>query len=237
MKRLRRPLLIAVRAGLAGAAIVLTYRQLPAIFAALPQDQPLQWWAGRATGFVAYATLALSMVFGLLVSSRGMDGVVQRKTMLEHHQQWTLSAVVATTLHVLIIVTDHYVQIGLRGGFVPGLSVDRTAGVAIGSIALWGLAVLAVSSWLRTFISFGVWRAIHSVATGVFVLGLAHGIVAGTDSGESVAQVLYGATGAAVLAFTVFRVLYEFRQPRSRVESPSTGPGARRPGCGIARHA
>ena len=59
-------------------------------------DQPLIWWAGRAAGFVAYLALWLSMMFGMAVSSKGMGGLLPKKLVMDMHQQWTLSAVVAT---------------------------------------------------------------------------------------------------------------------------------------------
>ena len=58
-------------------------------------DEPLIWWAGRAAGFVAYVALWLSMMFGMAVSSKGMGGVLPKKLVMDMHQQWTLSAVVA----------------------------------------------------------------------------------------------------------------------------------------------
>jgi hypothetical protein len=41
----------------------------------------------------------------------------------------------------------------------------------------------------------------------LFVLALAHGVFAGTDSGEQWAQLTYLATGLTVLFFTFFRIL------------------------------
>lgn len=189
MKRLRALALIALRTGLAMAATYVAYEYSARLFELWDTEQPLQWWAGRATGFAAYITLAISMLFGLMVSSRGLDGVIGRKTILEHHQQWTLAAVVITVAHVIIITTDGYVEISVAGALVPGRSDHLVGAVAVGTFALWGLAVLVLSSWLRGYMSFGLWRALHATASGVFVLALAHGLVAGTDTQHELARI------------------------------------------------
>lgn len=213
-------------------AVVLAYRELPAFFAAFETDATLQWWAARSTGFLAYVAFALSMFAGLMISSRGLDGGVTRKTVLEHHQQWTIAAVIATVAHVLVVVTDDYSSIGLVATLVPGASTELSGPVALGSLALWALVVLVASSWLRGYMSFVVWRVIHTIAIGGFIFGLAHGITAGTDTSAWPAQLLYAVTGIAVAAGTVFRFLYVARR-----KSAGGGAAAPRPAKRVAQSA
>ncbi len=215
LKRLEPLALVAARSLLAAAAIYYAYLYTPAFFAMWDTKQPLQWWAGRATGFGAYVALAASMVFGLMVSSRGLDGAVNRKTVTEYHQQWTLAALVLTVIHTLVIVTDKYVDISVLGSLVPGKSAHMTGAVALGTLALWGMVVIIVSSWARSLLSYEVWRAIHASATAVILLSLTHGFVAGTDSKHDLARFLYVGSGAAIFGATVFRLVYEFRRPRA----------------------
>lgn len=214
--------LIVARAVVLAVAVVLAYRALPATFAMWDTDAPLQWWAGRSTGFVAYVALALSMVFGLMVSSRGLDGAIARKTILEHHQQWTVAAIVATVAHVLVVATDQYVEIGLRGALLPGQAADLTGPVALGVVAWWALIVLVLSSWLRGAMSYTVWRVVHAVAFGGFLLGLLHGLTAGTDSALVPVRVLYAGSGGVVLGAVVFRLLYVARRKPAAAPAPAS---------------
>ena len=181
---------------------------IPPFFALWDTEAPLQWWASRATGFLAYVALWASMMLGLMIRARGLDGVINRKTVLELHQQWTLSAVIAIALHVAVIVTDPYVDMSWRGAAIPGDSAYLPGAVALGTIGMWGVAVLALSSWLQRRVGYTTWRVIHASAFGTFVISLVHGFVAGTDSSTLGAQVLYAATAALLLGAVVFRVLY-----------------------------
>lgn len=171
-------------------------------------EAPLQWWTSRATGFLAYVALWASMILGLMISARGLDGVINRKTVLELHQQWTLSAAIAIAVHVAVIVTDPYVDMSWRGAAIPGDSVYMPGSVALGTIGMWGVAVLAISSWLQRRVGYTTWRVIHASAFGTFVISLVHGYLAGTDSATLGAQALYVGTAALLLGGVLFRVLY-----------------------------
>lgn len=202
-------------------------RLIPAFFGLWETDAPLQWWASRATGFLAYVALWVAMILGLMISARGLDGVINRKTVLELHQQWTLSAVVAIGLHVAVIVTDEYVEMSWLGAAVPGESAYLPGPVALGTIGMWGVAVLALSSWLQRRVGYTTWRVIHASAFGTFVISLVHGWVSGTDSATVGAQALYLGTAALLFGAVVFRVLYFPSKPQAKPKAQAPAAPAR----------
>jgi len=206
---------------LAFAAVVGT-RLIPAFFGIWETEAPLQWWASRASGFLAYVALWIAMILGLMISARGLDGVINRKTVLELHQQWTLSAVLAIGLHVAVIVTDEYVEMSWRGAAIPGESAYLPGPVALGTIGMWGVAVLALSSWLQRRVGYTTWRVVHASAFGTFVISLVHGWVAGTDSATVGAQALYLGTAALLFGAIVFRILYFPSKPKRAAAKPAT---------------
>jgi methionine sulfoxide reductase heme-binding subunit len=169
-------------------------------------DEPLIWWAGRAAGFVAYLALWLSMMFGMAVSSKGMGGLLPKKLVMDMHQQWTLSAVVATLVHVLTLVFHAESGVTPLAALVPFASARLTGPVGIGTIALFGLLIVAGSSWLRTHIPYSAWRGIHALAFGTMILALAHGWTAGTDTPLEWARWLYVVSGALLVGALVTRV-------------------------------
>ena len=217
---MKRHLILALRVTLIATAIVLAYQQLPALFDAWDVEQPTQWWAARATGFLTYVALTLSMVFGLMVSSRGLDGGIARGTVLEHHQQWTLAAMIALGVHVLVIVTDDFSTITVVGALVPGQSSELTGPVALGAVAFWAVTVITISSWLRAYMPYIAWRVVHTAALGGFVIGLVHGVTAGTDTALPAVQILYVTSASMVIGATIFRFLYVARRRRNAAASP-----------------
>lgn len=219
-----------VAVGLAGFALV---RAMPLLFGLVETEAPLQWWASRSTGFVAYVGLWLSMMLGLMISARGLDGVINRKVVLELHQQWTMAAALMTVAHVALVVTDAYVDISWRGAAVPGSAAYLPGPVALGTIGMWGLGVLALSGWLQRRMNYIAWRVLHASAFGTFVMSLVHGVVSGTDSGSLSAQAMYAGTAALFVGAVVFRVLYfpakpsragkADKQPPKPVEASESG--------------
>ncbi|MFA7295759.1 MAG: hypothetical protein WC211_01070 [Dehalococcoidia bacterium] len=191
------------------ALAMLAFGQLTSTVLSTAQqaDLPWLWWASRSSGLVAYLAMALSMLFGVLITSRGLDAVMARKTVLELHQQWTLAAVVSTVVHVLTVVLHAEAKVGLVGALVPFASTTLTGPLALGIVGMWGLLILAASSWLRTYISYTLWRGIHGTAFGAFLLAGLHSVFAGTDSGVPLVQWMYLVTFAVVAGSVLYRVL------------------------------
>lgn len=167
---------------------------------------PTLWWATRAFGFVSYVALWLAMLTGVLLSTQRLPKRLDRKVLFELHQQWTLAAVIATALHVLAVVTHPDAGVGIVGALIPYAARELTGPIALGVFAFWGLALVAVSSWLRSRISSTAWRVIHTLAFGAFVVALAHSVTAGSDSAAPVVQWLYAVTGSVLAVFVALRV-------------------------------
>ena len=189
----------------ASLGVLSTYAMLALWSAMATAEQPLLWWAGRALGFLAYIALGLSMLFGSMVASGGAGGMFSKKWVMDFHQEWTLAAVLATVLHVVVLVT-HEQYVTPWATIIPFASTTLTGPVALGTVAAIGLAVVAVSSWLRSLIPYTAWRALHALSFGVMMLALAHGITAGTDSASPLAQWLYVATTAVLTLVMALRI-------------------------------
>lgn len=171
-------------------------------------ETPVLWWAARAFGFVGYVALWVAMLSGVLIGAKGVDGVIDRKVLLDIHQQWTLAAVLATAAHVLAVITNPHAGVGLVGSLVPFASPSMTAAIGLGVVAFWMLALVAVSSWLRTRVPYAAWRAVHALAFGAFILALIHSAASGTDSATRIAQWLYVSSGSIVAGAVTVRMLF-----------------------------
>jgi methionine sulfoxide reductase heme-binding subunit len=208
-----RALLFASLGALATSALLTTWH------AAAMADEPAIWWATRATGFVAYGALALSMFFGLMVSSKGAEGLLSKKAVMDLHQQWTLSGVVATGTHIFTAVFHAEAGVTPWAAVIPFASRTLTGPVALGTVAFIGLLVVVVSSSLRKHVPYAAWRAIHGLSFGVMLLALAHGITAGSDTALPAIQWMYVLTSAVLVGAVTTRVLLTFvdrSQHRSR---------------------
>ena len=166
----------------------------------------MTWDIIRSSGFVAYGLLAASVVLGLLVSSKLFGRSIPAKRLTYLHEGLAVGSLLATITHLVALGLDEYVDFGLKALLLPGASSWEPQAVTLGVVAMWMLAVVTVSFYIRKLIGQKAWRFVHFSSFGSFVAALAHGIMAGTDSGNPAALALYGATGAVVAVLLIARV-------------------------------
>jgi predicted ferric reductase len=168
------------------------------------QAQVRVWLASRAAGLVSLFLLAFQIVVGLVLSHPVNKTTWKlSKRLFPWHENVWLFVLAFLGAHIVSIVLDPYAGVGLAGALVPGLSSYRTAPVAIGTLALYGLLVTGVTARYTKLLPAGAWLTIHRVGIVVFVLGWMHGLLAGTDSMALVA--LYTSLGCAVGGAAAYR--------------------------------
>jgi hypothetical protein len=165
---------------------------------------PLGWWLARTIGMLAYLSLWLSTFFGVLVGARGAGGLLSAGTVFELHRAWSLVAVLTTLLHVAVVVIDPPGNVAL---FEALLAYGTTGGVRLGTVALWAMGAVAVSTAIKNRLSLWVWRAVHASAFGAFLVAWTHAFTAGTDTADPLVRALYIGTAATLAAAVAQRVL------------------------------
>jgi hypothetical protein len=206
----------AAAAGLAGWIVLDTLRgttQVP-------------WVLGRASGLTSYVLLVALVATGLILShprSRRLRRP-SAATRLGLHVALATFTLAFTALHVVVLATDPWAQVGWRGALLPMASQYRTVPVTLGVIAVWAGLITGVTARLSGSIAARVWWPVHKVAAGTLVLVWAHSVLAGSDT--PVLRWYYLASGIAVLGLAVTR--YGARTPADRVaelnESIGTDP-------------
>lgn len=184
----------------------------------------LPWVLARSSGIVAYVLLAAAMSAGLLVRSRARLGPLRPAQLVDAHQQLSLLSLIAVGVHGLALVADTTVDISWLALVVPGMVPYRPVWTAVGVIAAELMVLVQLTSRFRRNIGARVWRRLHMLAYGVFVLATVHGIAAGTDTGQTWALALYGGAVATVTSLTAWRIT------AARRGSPSRPPARGRAG-------
>ena len=142
------------------------------------------WYATRASGIVALILLSLTMVLGLLTTSRARARNWPGYAQQEIHRRISIMAVVFLAIHVLTSILDTYVHIGWFAIVVPFTSPYSRFWVGLGTIALDLMLAVFVSSLLRAHLKPSTWRGIHWLAYASWPIALAHTFGMGTDSRE-----------------------------------------------------
>jgi predicted ferric reductase len=166
---------------------------------------PLWWHLARASGLVAWVLASLSVFWGLALSTR----LIQRRGapawLLETHRSLGALTVVFTATHVVALIADRYVEFGIDDVLLPFASEWRPGAVAWGVVGLHLLVAIEVTSLLKRHIRQRLWRSVHALSFGLFVVSTAHAISAGTDASNTAMQWTALAVGAGFCFLVLYR--------------------------------
>jgi len=173
------------------------------------------WYADRGTGAVAMVLLTVTVVLGLGTTVRWKSPVWPKYVSVPLHQNISLLIVCFLVVHVATAILDPFARLGLKDALVPFSSWYRPLWLGFGVVAAELVAALVVTSLLRRYIGFRVWRLIHWFSYLTWPLALLHGLGTGTDA--RMAWFLW-AQGACVLATWLALVFWRlsFGWPRHR---------------------
>jgi methionine sulfoxide reductase heme-binding subunit len=185
----------------------------------------LWWYVARAGGLMAWVLVAVSVLWGLMLSTKVLGRRVRPNWILDLHRFVGALAVVFTGVHVAGLVLDSYVSFGPTELLVPFASAWRPAAVAWGVVALYLLVAIELTSLARRRLSKRVWHAVHLASFPLFAMGTVHALTAGSDTGTPWFRLVASAAAMAVVGLTVVRVRQATRPPAPRIPSlPPSGP-------------
>ena len=182
------------------------------------------WYATRASGIMALILLTLTMVLGLVTTSRARARNWPGFAQQEMHRRISMIAVVFLGIHVVTSVLDTYVNIGWLAIVIPFTSAYGRFWVGVGAVALDLMIAVFVTSLLRARMRPGTWRAVHWLAYLSWPIALAHTFGMGTDSREGWVVILGVACVASVGAALAWRLRVVSRQASARTAHTSV-PG------------
>ena len=186
------------------------------------------WYVARAGGILAYLLLWFATMWGIIMSSKMLKGVVDASLTFGLHEFFPMLAVFFAVIHSAVLLGDAYIDFGLTDVLVPFAASYRPLWTGLGTVALYLSIALIASFYLRTFVSRKVWRIFHYTSYLAVMLALVHGLQAGSDSSSSAMRWAYLLTGASLLFATVYRILTARAEakPTAKTAAP---PAANRP--------
>jgi methionine sulfoxide reductase heme-binding subunit len=169
-------------------------------------SSPVDWYAARAAGIVAYVLLSVVVSFGLVLSGRHRLPRWPRFALEDVHRFAGLLTGAFLAIHVATIAIDSYTPFSVAALIVPFVSSFRPLPVALGIVSAELLVALAVTNRLRNrVLSYRTWRRAHYLGFAVWAAAALHGITAGTDRGSAWLLVLYAVSIAAIGGLLVAR--------------------------------
>lgn len=168
-------------------------------------SSPLDWYAARAAGIVAYLLLTAVVSLGLGLAGRRLKRW-PRFAVEDVHRFGGLLVGAFIAIHIVTVALDSFAPFTLTQLLVPLTSRYRPLWIAGGIVAAELLLALAVTNRFRDRIPHRVWRRLHYVNFAVWGAATLHGLGSGTDRSAPWAIVLYAGASATVATLLARRL-------------------------------
>jgi cytochrome b561 len=183
---------------------------------------PITWYLARAAGIMLYLLAWTTVVTGLGLTTGLFDRWPGRGMVFSLHAYATNLTYGFLALHLLSLAADTTVRFAPQQLLVPFVSGLREPWTGFGILAGGLILLVGASFSLKRYIGQRVWRALHWLTFPLYLLALAHGVGAGTDTTASWMGALYLVTGLAVVLLVTYRLL------RAGERGSTAGNAARR---------
>jgi len=152
-------------------------------------DPKTWWYTARAAGIVAWALLALSVLWGLALSTRAFGRTAAPPAwLLDLHRHLGGLALVFAGVHLTGLALDGYAPISPADLFVPLHTWWHPVAVAWGVVALYLLLAVELTSVLQRQLPRRWWRRVHYGSFPLYAFATVHLASAGTDGGTPALQ-------------------------------------------------
>lgn len=191
---------------MAGGIAALWLPQVVASATAAKDAGNQTWYLTRAMAFAAYVLLTLSVLLGMLRTIARQAGERVSWAVDELHQVAATLAGLAIVGHLVTLLLDAFLPFTVANLLLPLDEPYRALPVQLGVLALYGMALLLVSSWMRRRVPYRLWRGLHYLSFITFALVTAHGFLAGSDADEPWMRAVYAGAAAAVVFLGLARL-------------------------------
>jgi len=187
------------------------------------------WFVSRATGVVAWALLAMAVIWGLALSTRALGRKTPAPWLLDVHRFLGGLAVVFTIVHFVTLSFDPWMtsEYGytITQAFVPFASSWKPGPMAWGIVALYLLLAVELTSLVKNRLPQSLWRGIHLASYPLYAMATIHLLTAGSDTQNPLLRWSVLATVGAVVFFSVYRLVGPGRAESVRQSGPKRHQG------------
>ncbi|HEY8678595.1 MAG TPA: ferric reductase-like transmembrane domain-containing protein [Candidatus Dormibacteraeota bacterium] len=164
------------------------------------------WYTTRGAGMVLLIFMTVSVVLGILTTSRWGTAGTPRLVTSGLHRNLSLLTLVFLALHIVTAIADSFAHLGLRDAVIPFVSAYRPIWLGVGVLGAELFVAVVITSLLRRHLGYQLWRLTHWVSYASWPLALVHGLGTGSDTRAGWALALTALCVFAVLLSLAWRL-------------------------------
>lgn len=167
-------------------------------------DPHLWWYVTRASAIIAWVLATLSVLWGVLMSTRVLRSAANAAWLQDLHRYFAGTGLAMVGVHLVSLMLDGWLAMTPAELLVPFVTDYRPFAVAFGILAFYLLLAIQLTSWLMRRLPRRVWHGVHLSSYLVLLLVAVHAGLSGTDVGTpwyllvSTVVIVVGALSALV---------------------------------------
>lgn len=167
----------------------------------------LPWWMTmRVLGIGAFIMIAVGLSIGIFYSVPYLNPRT-KKRVYDWHNFLTVGGSALAVAHSIIPIVDNYTPYTWGELLIPFSASHHPILSGLGTIAMYLLLMLILTTDLRNRIKRSVWLTLHLFAYPTLFIVLIHSFFIGTDSDEPYIQLVYIGAIAMLLISVLVRSL------------------------------
>ena len=174
------------------------------------------WYLVRASGLVAGVAAVILLLSGIGAVTGHTFKFLEPLTAWATHRALGIILVIATQVHMIMLLFDKFVPFTLPAVLVPWVSQYKpvilgnlnlgSAYVALGILALYVAIAIVVTSLLWIDKKPKVWKVLHFASYFVIAAVFLHALFLGTDTSTGIGRWLWIAGGVIVAVAIIVRI-------------------------------
>jgi methionine sulfoxide reductase heme-binding subunit len=149
---------------------------------------PYAWYLTRSAALVGFFLFYISVFLGLAVRTPLLNRIIKPVYSLKIHCWISLQALIFAAIHGISLLFDKFIDFGWKNILIPFYPLTESQAdqinvdfLALGIIGFYIMLLLVSTSYLRGGLSTSLWRAIHFLNVGLYVVAIVHSLYLGTD--------------------------------------------------------
>jgi DMSO/TMAO reductase YedYZ heme-binding membrane subunit len=169
------------------------------------------WGVIKAAGMTSYMLMFISVVLGAFSYGAAIPPKA-KKWLLPIHQSTGWFGFLFGLLHGAVLIIDGYRPFLPSEVLVPFASGFHPVTLGLGTLALYIMAAILISSDIIRRLGKKIWKSIHLLSYPMFLFLLIHGAMDGSDAEKPWAFLMYACSAFIFAAVLLIRMYIQWKK-------------------------
>ena len=190
-------------------------------------DPHIWWYLTRASALIAWVLMTMSVLWGILLSTRVMRRIDNPAWLQDLHRYLGGLTLLMVGLHMVTLMLDGWLKFSITETLVPFATDFKPLAVALGIIAFYLLAAVQGTSLVMNKLPRKFWKGLHYASYVALLLVALHAGWTGTDVGAWWYRVLAIVLISVATISVMVRIITGTRTGGSAISTPRASDKAK----------